>query len=121
MPKFSNVSLSRKEKDNIAIISIRNNLSYQTADELRATYNQLKDKDNKILVDLGEVRLTTSRGMATLLRIILEAEEKNQKFCLCQVSEHCMNILEAMDIRSHVTELMIFDSVDEGMEYLRNY
>lgn len=119
MQKFSNVSLSRKEKKNISIISIRNNLSYQTADELRATYDQIKD--NKILVDLGEVRLTTSRGMATLLRVILEAEEKNQKICLCHVSGQCMNILEAMDIVSHVAELMIFDSADEGMEYLRNY
>lgn len=83
MQKFSNVSLSRKE--NIAIISIRNNLSYQTADELRATYDQIKD--NKTLV----------------------------------VSITCMNILEAMDIVSHVAELMIFDSANEGMEYLRNY
>jgi anti-anti-sigma regulatory factor len=112
-----NISLSRK--DGVTIIFIRNNLSYQTADELRAGYEKIKD--NKILVDLGGVTITTSRGMATLIAIILDAEERNQKVCLCNVSRVCMNIIDAMDIRSHVTELKIFDTLDEGLEYLHSF
>lgn len=112
----NNISLSRK--DNISIISVKNNLSYQTADELRDTYEKIRD--SKILVDLGDVTITTSRGMATLIAIILDAKEKNQRVCLCNVSRICMNIIDAMDIMSHVPELKILDTLDEGMEYLRN-
>lgn len=111
-----NISLSRKES--VAIIFIRNNLSYQTADELRVAYEKIKD--NKILVDLGGVTITTSRGMATLIAIILDAEERNQKVCLCNVSRACMNIIDAMDIMSHVTELKIFETIDEGMDYFQS-
>lgn len=107
-------NISLEQREDVSIIYIRNNLSYQTADELRTGYEQIQD--DKILIDLGQVTLTTSRGMATLLGIILDSAEKNQQVYLCNVSRACMNIIEAIDIMKHVPELKIFDTLDEGME-----
>ncbi len=111
-------NISLEQREDIRIIYIRNNLSYQTADELRTAYNQIQEE--KILIDLGQVTITTSRGMATLISIILDANEKNQRVCLCNVSSPCINIIEAVDIMKHVPNLRIFDTLDEGMEHLRN-
>jgi len=106
-----NISLDKE--DDVSIVYISNNLSYQTADELRTAYEQIKD-DDKILIDLGQVKITTSRGMATLISIILDGFEKGQLVYLCNVSRQCMNIIEAMNITKHVPELEIFDTINEG-------
>jgi len=111
-------NISLEQGEDVSIIYISNNLSYQTADELRTGYEQIED--DKVLIDLGQVTITTSRGMATLISIILDASEKDQQVCLCNVSEPCMNIIEAMEIMKHVENLKIFDTLDEGMEYFQN-
>ena len=108
-------NVSFEQREDVSIIYVRNNLSYQTADELRAAYNQIQN--DKVLVELGQVRVTTSRGMATLITIILEGYEKNQRVFLCNVSRQCMNIIEATEIVKHVPNLKIFLTLDEGMEY----
>jgi len=108
-----------EKKDNISIIYINNNLSYQTADELGEAYEQIKD-EKKLLIDLGQIRFTTSRGMGALLSTILDIQEKNGQSCLCNVSKHFMHIIEVMDLIKHVPNLIIFDTVDEGLEYFRN-
>jgi anti-anti-sigma regulatory factor len=105
------------QQEDVSIIYIRNNLSYQTADELREAYGQIQD--DKILMDLGQVRITTSRGMGTVIGIILDSVENNQKVCLCNISRPCINIIEAMQLLKHVPELKIVEALDEGMEYLR--
>ena len=104
------------QKDSISIIGVSNNLGYETADDLRGAYNQIEE-GKKIVVDLGQVRITTSRGMATLLSVIIEGEEKEQEFCLCNVSEPCMVIIDAMNILEYVEGLEIFDSLAEGIAH----
>jgi anti-anti-sigma factor len=111
-----NVSL--EHKDNVSIIHICNNLSYQTADELRDAYDQIQD--GKLLFDLAGVRVTTSRGVATLISIMLESYDKGRQVCLCDVSSMCMTIIEVTEIMKHVPSLKIFDTLDEGLEYLRD-
>jgi len=111
-------NIALDQKDNVSVIYVSNNLSYQTADELRDAYGQIEN--DKILMDLGQVRITTSRGMGTVLGIILDSVDNNQQIALCNISRPCMNILEAMQIMKHVPQLKMFDTLDEGMEYLRN-
>jgi len=111
-------NISLEQKEDVYIIYISNNLSYQTADELREGYNQIQNE--KILIDLGQVRVTTSRGVATLLNVILESYDKGWQVCVCNVSKMCMTIIEVTQIKKHVPNLKIFDTIDEGMEYLRN-
>ena len=111
-------NISLEHKDDVSIVYINNNLSYQTADELRKGYEQIQD--DKILIDLAGVRVTTSRGVATLLSIILESYDKGWQVCLCNVSTMCMTIIEVTEIVKHVPNLKIFDTIDEGMEYFRN-
>jgi anti-anti-sigma factor len=111
-----NVSL--EQKDGVSVIYVSNNLSYQTADELREARKQIKY--DKILLDLGQVRLTTSRGMGALMGIAIDAIDNNRKVCICNISNHFMNIFEAMELAKHVPEIKMFDTIDEGMEYLRD-
>ena len=114
MPEGSK-NVSSEQSGDVLIISIRNNLSYQTADELKAIYPQIEAK--KILIDLGKVTLTTSRGMATLIGVVLDADENNQQVVLCNVSDMCMNIIDAMDIMNHVANLVIAETLDDGLSY----
>jgi len=111
-----NISLEYKE--DVCIIYISNNLSYQAADELREGYEQIKE--DKIIIDMVGVRVTTSRGVGALLSVILESYDKGWQVCLCNVSSMCMTIIEVTEIMKHVPSLKIFDTLDEGMEYLRN-
>jgi len=111
-----NVLLERK--NDVTIIFIRNNLSYQTADELREA--EKKIQDDKILIDLGQVKLSTSRGMAALISIIFNAYDKNQRVALCNVSNMCMNIIDAMDLMKHMPKLKIFETLDGGLAHFRN-
>jgi len=88
---------------------LKNNLSYQTADELKIAKKKIHG--DKILIDLGQVQLTTSRGMASLISLVLDAYDRNQKVAICNVSEICMNIIDAMDLMTHVPNLKIFDTL----------
>ena len=106
-------NITLDQKDNITIIGISNNLGYDTADELRNAYQEVETDD--VLVDLGQVSITTSRGMATLLSIIVEGQEEARQFCLCNVSEACMLIIDAMNIMEYVEGLEIVDSMEEGI------
>jgi anti-anti-sigma regulatory factor len=111
-----NIRLDR-EKD-VSILFIKNNLSYQTADELKIAEKQIRGKE--VLIDLGQVKLTTSRGMASLISLILDAYDRNQKVAICNVSQMCMNIIDAMDLIKHVPNLKIFDDLDEGLVYFQH-
>ena len=106
-------NITLDQKDNITIIGISNNHGYDTADELRSAYQEVETDDG--LVDLGQVSITTSRGMATLLSIIVEGQEEARQFCLCNVSEACMLIIDAMNIMEYVEGLEIVDSMEEGI------
>ena len=69
---------------------------------------------------MGQFRFTTSRGTGALVRIILEVQDKNGQACLCNVSRYYMSIIEAMQLIKHVPNVIIFDTLDEGMEYFRD-
>lgn len=116
MQKLSD-TLSVDERDGVSIIFIQGNLGYETAGDLRKTYDAIDN--NRILVDLGNVTLTSSRGMATLLNIFLESEEKGWQLALCNVSGPCNVILEASDILTHVPGLKTFDSLEDGLAFLK--
>jgi hypothetical protein len=55
--------------------------------------------------------------MATLLSVIIEGEEKDQEFCLCNVSEPCMVIIDAMNILEYVEGLEVLDNLEEGIKH----
>ena len=101
------------QQNNITIIQISDNLGYDTADDLRTAYNDVET--SHILVDFGQVTITTSRGMATLLSIIVEGQEEERSFCLCNVSEPCMLIIDAMNIMDYIEGLEIVDTLEDGL------
>ena len=67
---------------------------------------------------MGQVTITTSRGMATLLSIIVEGQEEQQMFCLCNVSDTCMLIIDAMNIMDYIEGLEILDTIEDGLALL---
>lgn len=117
MKKTTGSNISIEHRDDLTTLFIKNNLSYQTADELKAAYPDIRSRN--ILIDLGQVTLTTSRGMAAIIRLVIDAHENNRQVALCNISQHCMNIIDAMDIATHIPSLKLFDTLDEGLADFR--
>jgi len=110
-------NISLEQRGDVTVLLIKNNLSYQTADEIKAIYPDIESE--KMLIDLGGVTLTTSRGMASVIRIVIDAHEKNRQIGLCNVSHHCMNIIDAMDLITHIPGLKLFKTLDEGITHFQ--
>ena len=85
-----------KSDGDIDILYISNNLDGKTSEDVRLAFSEINAE--KVLINLGQVRLTSSRGLATLLSLMLEGEEEGLIFALCEVSEPCMIILNTMNI-----------------------
>ena len=100
----------------ITTVYISNNLDRKTAEDIRLAFEGINAE--KIVVDLGQVRLTSSRGLATLLSIMLEGEEEGVRFGICEVSETCLIILQTMNIVEHIEGVEILDTFEEAVEWL---
>jgi hypothetical protein len=48
---------------------------------------------------------------------MLEGEQKQQKFCLCEISDPCMLIIKTMNIMAHIEGVEIFGSLEEAIEF----
>ena len=100
----------------ITTVYISNNLDRKTAEDIRSAFEGIDAE--KVVVDLGQVRLTSSRGLATLLSIMLEGEEEGVRFGICEVSETCLIILQTMNIVEHIEGVEILDTFEEAVEWL---
>ena len=100
----------------ITTVYISNNLDRKTAEDIRSAFEEIDAE--KVVVDLGQVRLTSSRGLATLLSIMLEGEEEGVRFGICEVSETCLIILQTMNIVEHIEGVEILDTFEEAVEWL---
>ena len=100
----------------ITIVYISNNLDRKTAEDIRSAFEGIDAE--KVVVDLGQVRLTSSRGLATLLSIMLEGEEEGVRFGICEVSETCLIILQTMNIVEHIEGVEILDTFGEAVGWL---
>ena len=100
----------------ITTVYISNNLDRKTAEDIRLAFEEIDAE--KVVVDLGQVRLTSSRGLATLLSIMLEGEEEGVRFGICEVSETCLIILQTMNIVEHIEGVEILDTFEEAVEWL---
>ncbi len=98
---------------------ISNNLDGKTSEDVRLAFGEIKAK--KVLINLGQVRLTSSRGLATLLSLMLEGEEEGLVFALCEVSEPCMIILNTMNIMEYIEGVEILDTVEDAIKWLNEY
>ena len=121
------MSNSKSFGENVAIESngeidslyISNNLDGKTSEDVRLAFGEIKAK--KVLINLGQVRLTSSRGLATLLSLMLEGEEEGLVFALCEVSEPCMIILNTMNIMEYIEGVEILDTVEDAIKWLNEH
>ena len=109
----SNVAV--EQIGDVSVLSIQNNLDRHTAESVRTAYNQIGN--GKVVINLGQVTLTSSRGIATIVSVMLEGEQKQQKFCLCEISDPCMLIIKTMNIMAHIEGVEIFGSLQEAIEF----
>ena len=109
----SNVAV--EQIGDVSVLSIQNNLDRHTAESVRTAYNQIGN--GKVIINLGQVTLTSSRGIATIVSVMLEGEQKKQKFCLCEISDPCMLIIKTMNIMEHIKGVEIFDTKQEAIDF----
>ena len=100
----------------ITTVYISNNLDRQTSEDIRSAFEEINA--DKVVIHLGQVTLTSSRGLATLLSIMLEGEEGGVRFAICEVSETCLIILQTMNIVEHIEGVEILDTFEEAVEWL---
>ncbi|MAE18443.1 hypothetical protein CMK12_05835 [Candidatus Poribacteria bacterium] len=100
----------------ITTVYISNNLDRQTSEDIRSAFEEINA--DKVVIHLGQVTLTSSRGLATLLSIMLEGEEEGVRFAICEVSETCLIILQTMNIVEHIEGVEILDTFEEAVEWL---
>ena len=100
----------------ITTVYISNNLDRQTSEDIRSAFEEINA--DKVVIHLGQVTLTSSRGLATLLSIMLEGEEEGVRFAICEVSETCLIILQTMDIVEYIEGVEILDTFEEAVEWL---
>ena len=100
----------------ITTVYISNNLDRQTSEGVRSAFEEINA--DKVVIHLGQVTLTSSRGLATLLSIMLEGEEEGVRFAICEVSETCLIILQTMNIVEHIEGVEILDTFEEAVEWL---
>ncbi len=98
---------------------ISNNLDGKTSEDVRLAFGEIQAK--KVLINLGQVRLTSSRGLATLLSLMLEGEEEGFVFALCEVSEPCMIILNTMNIMEYIEGVEILDTAEDAIKWLNEH
>ena len=105
-----------KSDGDIDILYISNNLDGKTSEDVRLAFSEINAE--KVLINLGQVRLTSSRGLATLLSLMLEGEEEGLIFALCEVSEPCMIILNTMNIMEYIEGVEILDTAEVAFKWL---
>ena len=105
-----------EDRGDITIVYVSNNLDGKTAEDVRTAFEEIDSE--KVIINLGQVRLTSSRGLATLLSIMLEGEEEGVRFAICEVSETCLIILNTMNIMEYIEGVEIVDTTEEAINWL---
>jgi anti-sigma B factor antagonist len=104
--------LSRTEDDAI-VIGVEGEIDLQHSGNLREILLRALVSHNRIIVDMTEVTLIDSSGVASLLEAFQEATKSGKIFILAEVSNTVMQVLTL----AHLEQLFsISATVDEALK-----
>ena len=102
------------EKDELLIIEILGDLTASAEKDMEAAYRQACNMDSsKILLEFDGKSRINSAGIAIVINLVIESQEKGRKIFITGVSKHFRKIFELVGLTKYTT---IVDSEEEVAE-----
>ncbi len=116
---MSNFSFDINHEDNIIIVSINGRMldNTQTEELLNAVQNELKEDQNKIVLNLDQLDYINSSGLNCFINILTKARNMGGEVVVINVPEKIKKLLLISKLNTVFT---IKDSIEEANEILIN-
>lgn len=103
--------------NDIPIIIVEGDLTSEADSDAKKVYNDIKDKfnPNKIIINFEKTKYINSSGIATLINIIQDINEKNGSIAFVGMSSHLQKVMDIVGISDFVK---IFNNNKEALERL---
>lgn len=107
--------ISSDEIDSIPVILIEGDMTSDADTDVKRVYSQLLDKYemDKIIINFEKTKYINSSGIATLINIIQNINEKNGKIAFVGMSEHFQKVMDIVGITDFV---QILDTNPEAVK-----
>lgn len=93
------LNVTSETKGNVAVIGVSGRVDGFSAPQLDdALQGAIKDKHNKIVVDLGGTEFMSSAGMRALLKARLEVQDKKGELRLAAPSDYLLDSLKLVGL-----------------------
>ncbi|NSW85182.1 MAG: STAS domain-containing protein [Syntrophobacteraceae bacterium] len=104
--------LERKEND-VMILTLKGRLDSNTSDEFgERLLNLIKNGENRLVLDLGDVDYISSAGLRVFIRCVKELKQTQGQLCLCSMKDY---IREVFDLSGIASLLVIQPSLDDTL------
>ena len=112
-----NFEISSDAIENIPIINIQGDLTFDADSGVKRVYSELIEKFpmNKIIINFERTKYINSSGIATLINIIQNTNDRNGKIAFVGMSNHFQKVMDIVGITDFVH---IYDTNNEAAENL---
>ena len=111
------LTLATRTKDGILIVDCSGRIVYgEEASLLRSTVKNVLSKNNRIVLDLGDVNYIDSGGLGILVELRTSAQNAGGAIKLTRVTKHVSDLLQ---ITKLLTVFDVYNSEAEAVESLR--
>jgi anti-anti-sigma factor len=96
--------ISSESLESIPVINIEGDLTSDADGEVKSIYARLKDSYSmeKLIINFEKTKYINSSGIATLINIIQDANERKGKICFVGMSEHLQKVMDIVGISDFV-------------------
>jgi anti-sigma B factor antagonist len=111
------LTLATRTKDGILIVDCSGRIVYgEEASLLRSTVKNALSRNNRIVLDLGEVNYIDSGGLGILVELRTSAQNAGGAIKLARLTKHVSDLLQ---ITKLLTVLDVYNSEAEAVESFR--
>ena len=96
--------ISSEVFEEIPVIIVEGDLTSDADSDVKSTYSDLKDQHsmNEIIVNFEKTKYINSSGIATLINIIQDINERNGKIAFVGMSDHLKKVMDIVGISDFV-------------------
>jgi anti-sigma B factor antagonist len=109
------MKISRRMHDSVAVISLTGELNSEVARQVQANLSRQIIQQEKVLIDLTNVRCLSNAGLRTMLLVYREARGLNHSVAVVGLSPELLNVMRATGFLHF---FMVVDSVEDGIQLL---
>lgn len=106
------MEIRRSRSDDVLVLSLIGDLDGRSAPAAQEEILPALPPNERILLDLSELKLVTSAGLRTMLLIYRQARARNSTVALVGLSAQLRNIMSATGF---LTFFVVTESVEDGL------